>query len=470
MSTYLNNVLTFIVGIMISISTIGQGGPTAPSLAAATAPAETAPTRLDQYIQEAFGANQGLHQQEFQLDKSLAALDEAKSLFLPNVSLQGSYNAASGGRAVDIPVGDMLNGVYATLNQLTGSHAFPHLENQSFLLNPNNFYDAHIHTTLPLVNAELYYNRKIKQASISGQQAAVNVYKRELVNHIKAAYFQYYQSEQAVAIYGAALDLVKENIRVNQSMLNNGVRNSTALTRSLSEQERTLAQQRQAMNNALNAKAYFNFLLNRPGTDSIELDTSLFFRPEAFDTSGVSNREELTQWRSMEDVSGLNLRMEKSYLIPQLNTFLDLGSQGEGTIDNKSQYYFFGVTLSWNIFAGGQHTYRAREANADLQSAQAGYEETARQLQLELQQAYHDYNTAVDLYHSAEAQLHFAQKYFTDQSKAYREGQLLYVELLDAQNQLTNTRLQLAQAFAGVQIARAQLERDQATYPINKKS
>jgi outer membrane protein TolC len=464
MSTYLNYGLSFMVGIMISISAAGQNG--------ATASAETAPTRLDQYIQEAFGANQGLHQQTFQLDKSLAALDEAKSLFLPNVSLQGSYNAAGGGRAVDIPVGDMLNGVYATLNQLTSSHAFPHVENQSFLLNPNNFYDAHLHTTLPLVNAELYYNRKIKQASISGQQAAVNVYKRELVNHIKAAYFQYYQSEQAIAIYGAALDLVKENIRVNQSMLSNGVRNSTALTRSLAEQERTLAEQRQAMNNALNAKAYFNFLLNRPGADSIELDTTLFFKPEAFDTSGasVTSREELTEWRSMENVSGLNLHMEKSYLIPQLNTFLDLGSQGEGVIDNKTTYYFFGVTLSWNIFAGGQHTYRAREANADLQSAQAGYDQTARQLQLELEQAYHDYNTAVDLYHSAEAQLHFAQKYFTDQSKAYREGQLLYVELLDAQNQLTNGRLQLAQAYASVQIARAQLERDLATYPINKKS
>jgi outer membrane protein TolC len=466
-------------GIMISISATGQntaGGPAdlgnTSNPIRVNAPVETAPTRLDQYIQEAFGANQGLQQQAFQLDRSLAALDEAKSLFLPNVSLQGSYNAAGGGRAVEIPVGDMLNGVYATLNQLTSSHAFPHVENQSFLLNPNNFYDAHLHTTLPLVNAELYYNRKIKQASISGQQAAVNVYKRELVNHIKAAYFQYYQSQQAIAIYEAALDLVKENIRVNQSMLNNGVRNSTALTRSLSEQERTLAEQRQAMNNALNAKAYFNFLLNRPGSDTIELDTSFFFKPEAFDTSGagVTNREELTQWRSMETVNGLNLRMEKSYLIPQLNTFLDLGSQGEGVIDNKTTYYFFGVTLSWNIFAGGQHTYRAREANADLQSAQAGYEETARELQLELEQAYHNYNTAVDLYHSAEAQLHFAQKYFTDQSKAYREGQLLYVELLDAQNQLTNTRLQLAQAYAGVQIARAQLERDQATYPINKKS
>jgi outer membrane protein TolC len=74
------------------------------------------------------------------------------------------------------------------------------------------------------------------------------------------------------------------------------------------------------------------------------------------------------------------------------------------------------------------------------------------------------------MFRSAQSQLSFAQKYYNDQARAYREGQLLFVELLDAQNQLTQARLEMAQAGAGVQISLAGLERDQATYPLNHKS
>ena len=500
MSTLTNSGLTFIIGILISIFTLtsfhaaAQAAPTPP------------PSTLDAYISEAFQNNEGLHQEQFGLEKSLYALDEARSLFLPNVSLQSSYTGAAGGRAVDLPLGDLLNGAYATLNKLTASHDFPQLSNQSFLLNTNNFYDAHLHTTLPLINAELWYNRQIKKQLITARQASVNVYKRELAKNIKTAYYQYYQAMQAVSIYTSALDLVQENIRVNQSLLRNGVRNSTALTRSLTEQQRTISERLQAENNALNSRAYFNFLLNRNTKDSIILDSALLAAPDtdpalpdaetaagqsgpppapgaaqhasgaaetgAADASdaGVSNREELTQWRTIESVDALSLRQEKSYLIPKLNSFLDLGGQGEGTVDSKSAYYFAGISLEWDLFAGGQHRYRAKQADADRRSAEAGYNETLESLQLQLEQSRNNYRSAAATYRSALAQLTFALKYLTDQSKAYREGQILYVELLDAQNQLTEGRLQVSQAYAGVQIAAAQLERDQATYPINPKS
>ena len=439
----------------ISLGAAGQGAP--------------APT-LDAYIRQAFETNEGLRQQQFQLDKSLYALDEARSLFLPNVSLQGSYTKAAGGRSIDVPLGDMLNGVYTTLNQLTGSHNFPQLSNEKITFNPDNYYDAHLHTTLPLVDAELWYNKRIKQQQITGQQASLNVYKRELVKNIKTAYFQYYQAIQAIAIYDAALDLVAENIRVNQSLLANGTRNSTALTRAQAEQQKTLAQRNQASNSARNARAYFNFLLNRPVSDSIVLDTALFTQPGASDTTGIARREELQQWTVAKETSTLNLQLERSYLIPQLSTFLDLGSQGMGTFDNTTRYYFWGISLQWNLFAGGQHTARARQAEADRRSAEAGYDQTTQALQLQLTQSYNNYNSAVETYHSAGVQLRFAQKYLTDQSRAYREGQLLYVELLDAQNQLTEARLEEDQAYADVQIALAQLERDQATYPLNQKN
>ncbi|RYZ51594.1 MAG: TolC family protein, partial [Sphingobacteriales bacterium] len=108
----------------------------------------SAQTRLEQYIERGIQDNKGLKQMQFQLDKSLHALKEASSYFLPAVSLQGNYLRSSGGRTIDFPIGDLLNPVYNSLNELTQSNQFPSLRNESIQLNPDNFYDLKVHTTL----------------------------------------------------------------------------------------------------------------------------------------------------------------------------------------------------------------------------------------------------------------------------------------------------------------------------------
>lgn len=426
--------------------------------------------QLDEYVNVAFAQNQGLKEQEFDLDKAMFALKEAQAMYLPTVSLLGSYTKSAGGRTIDVPVGDLVNPVYTALNQLTNSNRFPQLKNESFLLSPNNFYDAKLRTSLPLINAEIRYNKLIKQQLISSQQAAVNVYKRALVKDIKTAYYRYYQSLQSIATYNSVMLLIKENIRENESMLRNGIRNGTALLRSKTEQEKNNAALIQAQHNMQNAKSYFNFLLNRPLQDSIIIEsktvTDVAALPDT--TLGTSRREEIKQLRTMQQVYTLDYRLQKSGFIPKVNTFVDLGSQGNDfNVNNKTRYYLWGVNLQWDIFTGGQRKYRAEQSRANVNATIAQLDQTQQSLQLQLDQTYNNYQSAIATYKSITAQLLFAGKYYNDQLKAYRAGQLLYLELVDAQDQLTNARLQMADAEANVQIALAELEREQATYPIN---
>ena len=434
---------------------------------------QTVHRQLDDYIATAFAQNQGLKEQQFDLDKSMSALKEAQAMYLPTVSLLGSYTRSAGGRTIDVPVGDLVNPVYTALNQLTNSNKFPQLKNESFLLNPNNFYDAKMRTSLPLVNAEIRYNKLIKQQLITSQQAEVNVYKRALVKDIKTAYYRYYQSMQSIATYNSAINLIKENIRENESLLHNGVRNGTALLRSQTEKEKTDAALTQAQYNTQNARSYFNFLLNRPLQDSIVIENEavadIMAAPDT--SAGTRQREELKQLRTMQQVYTLDYKLQRSGFIPKLNTFVDLGSQGfDFAVNNKTQYYLWGINLQWDIFTGGQRKYKAEQSKANFNAATAQLDQTTLSLQLQLDQAYHNYQSAKAAYKSVAAQLQFAAKYYNDQLKAYRAGQLLYLELVDAQDQLTGARLQIADAQANLQIALAELERDQATYPINNSN
>jgi outer membrane protein TolC len=428
---------------------------------------------LENYISEAFKNNQALQGQQLQLEKSMYALKEARALFMPNISFGASYSKADGGRTIDLPIGDLFNPVYKSLNQLTHSTGFQNLQNQSIGLNPDNYYDARFRTSLSLINSEIYYYEKIKNENISQQKAVVNVYKRELVKEIKTAYFKYYQAVKAEEIYNNALILVNENIRVNQSLLKNGMRNGTALTRSETEKQKIEASITQASGNRKNAQAYINFLMNRSLDSSVILDTTSFITENqtliSIMNSNTDGREELLELQSVIQTHDLNKKLQSAYMIPKLNTYLDLGSQGFNfQYSNKTQYYVLGLNLEMNLFAGGLHKYRIQQANIGRQEAESNYKETAAQMQMQLLQSVNNLHTAISDYHNAKTQLSLSEKYYTDQNKVYKAGQLLYIELLDALTQLTNARLQVAVTIANVQVAYADAERNAATYPINK--
>ena len=285
---------------------------------------------------------------------------------------------------------------------------------------------------------------------------------------IKTAYYQYYQAAQSVAIYNNALSLIKENIRINESMVRNGVRNNTALYRAQTEKEKTDADIKKAMNARQNSKAYFNFLLNRGLEEDIRLDSTLLLMPEHLPGMDINGREELAQYKSATNAYRLNEQLQRSYLVPKLSTFIDLGSQGMGASFNKdTRYYLFGINLEWNIFSSHKYKYKIQQAANDVQTISNTAAQTTDALRLQLYQAVNDYQTAVLNFRTAQSQLSFAERYYRYQMKVYKEGQLLYIELLDAQNQLTQAQLQTAVAQASVQTAYAVVERTQASYNIN---
>ena len=123
---------------------------------------------LDSYIQTALDSNLALQQKEYSYQKSLEALKEAKRMFLPTVSLDAKYSVADGGRTVDIPFGDMLNPVYANLNQINqvtnpSAPVYPQIENPelNFVRSPEQ--ETKLVAGMPVFNASIIQNHKIKK-------------------------------------------------------------------------------------------------------------------------------------------------------------------------------------------------------------------------------------------------------------------------------------------------------------------
>jgi len=427
-----------------------------------------AQNRLDHYIQEGLESNQSIKQQSFILEKSIYALGEAKSMFLPNIAFSTTYTKADGGRTIDFPTGDLLNGVYSTLNQLTGSSSFPQLQNQSILLNPDNFYDAKFRISQPILNAELGYNRKIKSKQIDLQKTEILLYKRELVKEIKTAYYNYLKATNATKIYQSYLQLVSEGERVNKSLFDNGKINRTAVIRSQNEVSKINAAIVASQKTEESAQYYFNFLLNRPLNDSILIDDITELPEESrLSNDNIGNREELSKLKIATNINNDLTGLAKSYLIPKIGASLDLGSQAfDWKFNQKSRYYLLGISLEWNLFAFGKNTYRIKQTIAEQNAITSQRDYVQQQLLTELKVKQDNMESAIAQYKAAQSQLRTSQTYYSDMSKLYKEGMTIYIELLDAQNQWIDAQLKSNITLFDTWIAYTAIERANASFNI----
>ena len=427
-----------------------------------------AQSRLNDYIAQGLASNQSIKEQNFLLKKNIYALQEAKSMFLPSVTFSTTYTKADGGRTIDFPTGDLFNAAYATLNQLTGSNSFPQLENQSILLNPDNFYDAKFRTSLPILNAELVYNKRIKAQQVDLQKAEILMYKRELVKEIKTAYYSYLKATNAIRIYQSFLKLLEEGERVNRKLFENNKINRTAVIRSQNEVSKINASLTAAQKTEESARYYFNFLLNRPLTEPILTDeVPLLPAQDNLLLNEVNGREELAK---LEIAKGINKNLTglaKSYLIPKVGTSLDLGSQAfDWKFNQKSRYYLLGVSLEWNLFSSGRNSYKIKQAIASEQAVSAQTNHVTQQLLTELNVRRANLQSALAQYQAAQSQLKTSQTYYNDVTKLYKEGMAIYIELLDAQNQWVDAQLQSNIALFDTWISLTAIERANASFNI----
>ncbi|HWK02859.1 MAG TPA: TolC family protein [Puia sp.] len=442
----------------------------APPVAIAAPTAAPAATILDGYIRMGLDSNLALHQRNFDWQKAQLDLKRAQSLFYPQLDFSSQYTAANGGRSQSIPVGDLLNNVYSTLNQLTGTNKFPQVANQNIQFLPNDYHDTKMEISLPLFNKDLQHNKQVNGELINTRRADADIYRRELVQHIRQAYYQYLQAGKAVEIYTNALGLVKENRRVSEKFVANRMATKEIVLRAQAQVSQVESSLIEAKNNLRNAAAYFNFLLNRPLEASVLVDPALTEDPAGAAAvvtapEAPAGREEFDKLKSVQRILASNLRWNKSYLYPRLNAFYDIGFQGFGFRFNSSQFYqLAGVQLVWPLFRAGDNKYKIRQTQIDIASIGDQYRELTQQLTLQVQTVSNDYSSAVETLQSLTDEVNSTRETYRLAERRFNEGQALQIELVDARTQMTGAEIRYSLGRLTVLNRAADLERVTASY------
>ena len=285
-------------------------------LARAATDAEEAPSAaidevVGELVREALESNLELDVAGAEAAARLAALDQARARYLPVLDFNARYSAADGGRTIDFPVGDLLNPIYATLNQLTGQQSFPTVANQKipFLLHREQ--DTRFSLTQPLYDARIPAARAASSAEYDASRATRAALAGRIDRDMRTAYYRWLEARARRGILDATLELARANRRVNDSLYANG-----KITRDLVYRAEAdvldVEQTRLAADRGVHlAQSYVNLIRNAPfdrplpvaevGDEDLErLRTALAHRlgvpelePPALAGSAVDHRAEL---------------------------------------------------------------------------------------------------------------------------------------------------------------------------------
>ena len=422
---------------------------------------------LNEYVELGKKNNLALKQEDFMLAKSMEALREAKGLFLPSVYFNASYTLAEGGRTIDIPIGDLMNPVYTSLNGLTGSQNFPtDLPNTSEQLLPDKFHDTRLEFRLPIFNTDIYYNYKAKSALISVQQAQRDAYEKELVKEIKTGYYQYLQTLEVLNIYDSTETVLKELVKVNESLVKNGKATHDAVYHAQYELSDLHSQKAEAYRQHQLAKSYFNFLLNRELGDSIQADQSITFFNKTIDgleslqDQAIQNRDELQQVHYGLEANQNLVQLAKGYKLPKLSVGGAAGFQGFGYhFDNKQDYGLLQFNLSVPLFTGKSNNAKIQQATIEVNRMRTREQELQEQIRVQVVDAYRNLQAIQTTVEARTAGAKSAAESFKIIKRKYEEGKAILVEYLDARTKFTNSQISLAISQYDVLIREAELQR-----------
>ncbi len=432
---------------------------------------------LDELIRIGLSQNPGLKEKEFALQKSLAQLDEARGRFFPALSIEARYSRADGGRSIDIPLGDLMNPVYAGINATrleTGLTPidYPTLQNESTPFLRKEEQETKLRLVQPLFVPAIYFAWAAQKSGTAMAAAERTIYKRELISRIKTAYFNWQNSLTVVTLYGDVLKLSRENLRVHEKLAGQGMALRTDVLRLEAEQARLEQEELNARQQSELARFYLNSLINQPlETEIVAVEIGLPIWPpigiEANLNHALQKREELAQLSlAVESDRQLQHLADASWL-PNINLVADYGTQGEEFhFTEKDRYWMASAVLSWNLFNGGQDRARSRQAGFTRQGHEALKEQVEIQIKLQVRQTVFKIESGDKAVSAAMRRRESAGSALNDAEKRFAQGAMPLVEFLDYRNEALQADLNLLITENELQIARVELERVTAAYPI----
>jgi outer membrane protein TolC len=421
---------------------------------------------LAPFVEEALDRNLGLFQERLVEQQAAARAREARGSLLPNLSVAARYSELDGA----LNIGDFVNPAYAALNDLTGTSNFPTDLDVTLPFK----YESRLRVTQPVFNETVRNAYSLARHRANAQAFQRRAFARRLAAEVQLAYLRLAAAESAVEIYDASYELVEENERVAESLLDAGDATPEVLFRARAERSEVAQQQAEARERAAAAARVFNQLLDRPLDTPIEMVPDSLLRFELLMSTdsavalALAEREELAGVDAGIEAADAAVRLATADFLPAVSLSLDYGFQGQQLgFGADRDFVVASVVMTWNVFSGGRNLARRQGAQDEAQRVRTRQAELEQQIRLDVIQAYQAAVVAQAAIATAEDRLAAAGSTFELVRRRYEEGVATHIEFVDARTGLTRAELNYSVTTYRAAMRYVELERAAALRVID---
>lgn len=416
---------------------------------------------LNNYVQEGLHSNAGVKQRDADYTKALWALKEAKRMYGPNIDAVTSYTHTFR-EGTPLQAEDTSSAISKGLYELLEGSNTGFIKDNKLYFPPTDQLLAGIQLTQTVYNAEIRYNRDIKEAGWQSTGAQLEDYKVSLEAEIRSAYFQYLEAYYIKKVLEDGIRIAQKSLHSVENLIANQKATKDALYKAKANVSLMVTKQRNAYNSLLKAQYYFNFLLNRNISTAVNIDSAYVFDPgkkyvlQKGETS-TGHQYQLDYIRYSSMAAGLQMKLLNTNKLPQIQFSTFAGLQTQSFSQDVAQRPMVQMKLSfkWNLFNTGVNNAKYKQAAMQQESIQLQYAQQEQQLLLKENSSYSDINTQLDNYASVSDTYLNAVVYYKAMAEKFDLGMAGMLDLTDAENQLLQADIDRQQWYYDLQIKTA---------------
>jgi outer membrane protein len=316
---------------------------------------------------------------------------------------------------------------------------------------------ASIAVTQPLYRPQNYTVYEQAKSQVVQSDALFGQAAQDLILRVAQAYFDVLLAQDTIVFAQAQLTAIGRQLEQAKRNFEVGTATITDTHEAQSRYDLTVSLEITAKNDLEVRKRFLELIIGRPAPAIAPLGSKFSPRfPEPnepatwVETAGTNNLQVRVSQASL-DFAAKEVERNRAGHRPTLDafaTYTDSGS-GAGTVgiagtDTKSGVV--GLQLAIPIYQGGLTTSRVREALANEEKARQDLENARRTAQLTAQQTFLGVATGVSQVRALEAALVSSQSSLDSTRLGQEVGVRTVIDVLNAQQQLSQTRRDLAQA------------------------
>ncbi len=374
-----------------------------------------------------------------------AGVEQADSTFWPKLQVQSSYTRTDNPMLV---FGSILNQRAYNYNSPPNFNNLPNVDD----LNARGI------VTLPLyAGGQNAANRQAAKASTEAAQLDGTALRNALAFEVSRAFYTVLKTRQFIQATDWAVNAFEANLVVAQKRLEGG----TLLKSDVLDLEVRLAQSREDLVGARNA----NLLALRSLRNLLGLEDSEFTVADTAPAMSLpcvgdfSQRPELAAAGERAIAAQARVHGAQSGYQPRVSAFGSLDHDYGWVTGGDGNSYTAGVMLQWDLWDGFLTRAKTREANANLASAREEEVKVRLAVDLEVEQARLDLNTADESLAVSSKAVEQAEESARLTRNRFEQGLAIPTQLIDSETALVAARVRRAEAESDQHIAIAALRK-----------